>query len=150
MGTITPKKSMDTASFGKTSQFIEQEYQQQTSTLLCWVLESIFDLRSVFLGHINFKKLMKFREFIGIFHCCMTRLRNTSLGVFIQFQYTITILRNTNMRHSLFYETLKISKLRWNNLLWHYQTQEHEFGCFYTISVHKNNFKKEKFGAESD
>ena len=27
--------------------------------------------------------------------------------------------------------------------------QKHESGCFYTMSVHKNYFKKEKYGTES-
>ena len=40
------------------------------------LLESTNDLRSIFVGHIHFKKLMKFRKFIEIFHCCLTRLRN--------------------------------------------------------------------------
>ena len=70
--------------------------------LVYGVLESTNNLRSVFEGHIYFKKLMKFRKFIEIFHCCMTRLRNTNLGVFIQCQYTRTILRNKNMGQSLF------------------------------------------------
>ena len=59
---------MNTANFGKTSLLV---YEQQTSTLL----ESINDLKNVFVGHIHFKKLMKFRKFLEIFHCCMTRLR---------------------------------------------------------------------------
>ena len=33
-GTITPKGSMNTANFGKTSLFVEQVYVQQTSTRL--------------------------------------------------------------------------------------------------------------------
>ena len=33
--------------------------------------------------------------------------------------------------------------------MWHDQTQEHEFGCFYTMSIHKNHFKKQKYGTES-
>ena len=37
-----------------------------------------------------------------MFYCGMTRLRNTSLGVFIQCQYTRTILRNKDMGQSLF------------------------------------------------
>ena len=37
---------------------------------------SLRDLRSVYVGHINFKKLMKFLKFIEIFNCYMTRLRN--------------------------------------------------------------------------
>ena len=39
--------------------------------------------------------------------------------------------------------------VQWNTLLWYDQTQEHEFGCFYTMSKHKNSFKKEKNGTES-
>ena len=27
--------------------------------------------------------------------------------------------------------------------------QEHEFGCFYTMPIHKNYFKKQKYGIES-
>ena len=45
---------------------------------------------------------MKFRKFIEIFYCCMNRLRNTNLGVFIPYKYTRTILRNKNMEESLF------------------------------------------------
>ena len=30
-----------------------------------------------------------------------------------------------------------------------YQTEEHEFGCFYLISIHNNHFKKQKYGTES-
>ena len=66
------------------------------------VSQTTNDLRSVFVGHIHFKKLMKFRKFIEIFHFCMTRLKITNLGVFIQCQYTRTILRNKNMGQSLF------------------------------------------------
>ena len=42
----------------------------------------------------NFKRHFEFRSFIEIFCCGMTRLRKTELGVFIQCQYTRTILRN--------------------------------------------------------
>ena len=149
------------------------------------------------MGHIHFKKLIKFRKFIEIFHCCMTRLRNTNLGVFIQCQYTKTILRsknmgqsmftkhskfqnfdrifycgmirlrntrlgvsiqcqytrtilrNKNMGQTLFKKHSKLQKFRWNILLWHAQIQEHEFGCFYTMSIHKNHSRKQKYGTES-
>ena len=30
-------------------------------------------------------------------------------------------------------------------LLWHDQTHEHEFECFYTMSINKNHFKKQKY-----
>ena len=40
--------------------------------LVYGVLELTNDLRSVFVGHIYFKKLLKFLKFIEIFHCCMT------------------------------------------------------------------------------
>ena len=69
--------------------------------LVYGVLESTNNLRSDFVGHIHFKKLIKFR------------------------------------------------KIYWNIPLLHDQTQEHEFGCFYRMSVHKNYFKKEKYGTKS-
>ena len=40
----------------------------------------------------------------------MTRLRNTNEGVFIQCQYTKTILKNTNMGQSLFKNHSKFQK----------------------------------------
>ena len=58
--------------------------------LVYGVLESTNDLRSVFVGHIYFKKLMgqlnykkpfELRSFSEIFYYGMTRLRNTNLGV---------------------------------------------------------------------
>ena len=53
---------MNTANFGKTSLFFEQYFEQQTR-LIYGLLESTDDLRSIFVGHIYFKKLMKFRKF---------------------------------------------------------------------------------------
>ena len=45
--------------------------------LVYGVLESTIDLRSVSVGHIHFKKLMKFgKKIIEIFHCFMARLKN--------------------------------------------------------------------------
>ena len=44
-----------------------------------------------------FKKSFEFHNFSEIFYCSMTRLRKTSLGVFIQCQCTRTILRNKSM-----------------------------------------------------
>ena len=41
----------------------------------------------------------------------MTRLRNTNLDVFIQFQHTRTILRNENMRESLLKKYSKFQKI---------------------------------------
>ena len=47
------------------------------------LLECTNDLKSIFLGHIHFKKLMKFQKVIEMFHCCLTRLRNKKLIIFI-------------------------------------------------------------------
>ena len=44
-------------------------------------------------------------------------------------------------RQTLSHKTFKISNFRYNILLWHHQTQEHEFGCFYTTSIHKNHLR---------
>ena len=57
-GTITPKGSMNTTNFGKTSLFVKYDYKQQV--LAYGVLEATNDLRSIYVGHIHFKKLMKF------------------------------------------------------------------------------------------
>ena len=55
------------------------------------------------MGQSLFKKHSKCQNFDEIFYCGMTRLRNTNLDVFIQFQYTRTISRKENMEHmSLF------------------------------------------------
>ena len=40
-------------------------------------------------------------------------------------------------------------KFQWNILLPRYETQQHKFGFFYIMSVHKNHFKKQKYGTES-
>ena len=45
------------------------------------------------MGQSLFKKHPKFQNFEEIFYCGMARLKNTKLGVFIQCQYTRTILR---------------------------------------------------------
>ena len=54
------------------------------------------------MGQRNFKKPFEFHSFSEIFYCGMTRLSNTNLSVFIQSQYTRTILRNKNMEQRLF------------------------------------------------
>ena len=50
--------------------------------LVYGVLGSTNDLRSVLVGQIHFKKLIKFRKFIEIFHYCMTKLRKKKQGFF--------------------------------------------------------------------
>ena len=89
------------------------------------------------MGQSLIKKHSKIQTFDDIYCGMMTRLRNTRLGTFIQCQYTRSLFK----KHSKFQDR--------NTLLWDGQTQEHEFGCFYTMSVHKNYFKKEKYGTES-
>ena len=116
--------------------------------LVYGVLESANDLRSVFVRHSHFKKPTKFRKFIELFHCCMTRLRNTNMGVFMQCQYTRTILRNKNMGQSQFKKHSKFQNFH-KYFNGHDQTQEHKVECFYTMSIHKNYFKKQKYGTES-
>ena len=63
------------------------------------------------MGQRNFKKPFEFHNFSEIFYCGMTRLRNTNLDVFIQCQYTRTILRNKNMGQSLFKKHSKFQNL---------------------------------------
>ena len=54
------------------------------------------------MGQSMFKKHSKFQNFDEIFYCDTTRRRSTNFGVFIQHQYTRTILRKKNMGQSLF------------------------------------------------
>ena len=61
-------------------------------------LDSTNDLRSVFVEHIHFKKLMKDRKFVEIFHCCMTRLWNNKYEIsFKSYLFIRTALRKENM-----------------------------------------------------
>ena len=101
------------------------------------------------MGQFNLKKPFEFYNSRELFYCGITTLRNTKLGVFRQCQYTRTILRSKNMEQSPFKKQSKFRKFRWNVLLCHNQTQEHEFECSHTISTCKNNFKKRKYGRES-
>ena len=52
------------------------------------------------------------------------------------------------MRQSLFKKYSRFQNFR-NILLWHEKSQAHEYGCFYTMSIRKNHFKKQKYGPES-
>ena len=54
------------------------------------------------MGQSNFKKPFEFSSFSEIFYYGMTRLRSTSLLVFIKCQYTISILKKNNMGEKLF------------------------------------------------
>ena len=45
----------------------------------------------------NFKKHFKFHNFSEILYCDMMRLKTTNLSVFIQCQFTRTILRNKDI-----------------------------------------------------
>ena len=104
-GTIIPKGCMSTTNFGKTSLFVEQDYEQQINTRLWSVRVNKWFKKRFFWDTFTFgthSQLMKFRKLIEIFHCCMTSLRDTNLSVFIQFQYTRTILWNKNMGQGLF------------------------------------------------
>ena len=93
------------------------------------------------MGQHNFKKAFKFHNFSEIFYCFMTRLRNTSLSVFMQFQYTRTILINKNMGQKLVTKHLK------------FQTFNEIFYCcmnrlrfIFIIFVDKNHFNEGKYG----
>ena len=59
-----------------------------------------------------FKKHLKFQNFDEIVYCGITALRETNLDVFIQFQYTRTILRRKKLGQSLFKKHLKFQIFR--------------------------------------
>ena len=81
---------------------LHNQAQEQEIMFLLTIFIGKHSLRKENMGQRNFKKPFKFHNFSEIFYCGMTRLRNTSLGVFLQCQYTRTILRNKNMGQSLF------------------------------------------------
>ena len=56
------------------------------------------------MSQLNFKKPFEFHSFSEIFHYGLTRISNTNFDVFIQYNYTTTILRKKNMGQSLFKE----------------------------------------------
>ena len=68
----------------------------------------------------------------------MTRLKNKKYH-----------FKNGKYGTTQFQETFWIPQLEWNILLWYDQTREREFGCFYIMLIHKNHFKKQKYGTES-
>ena len=74
----------------------------------------------------------------------MTRLKNTTLSVFMSASMSVhkNHFRKQKYGTESVSKTFKISKVWWNILLWHDQTQKHEFGCFHTISAHNKYFKK--------
>ena len=60
------------------------------------------------------------------------------------------VLESANDLRSVFVVHAHFKKLFhiFNFSLFHYQTQEHEFGCLYAMSIHKNHFKKRKYGTD--
>ena len=93
------------------------------------------------MGQCNLKEPFEFNSFSEIFYCGKTRLRNTSFGVFIECQHTRTILRNKNMVQSLFKKHSKFQNFNEIFYCGMKMTQEHECGCFYTMSAHKSHFR---------
>ena len=102
------------------------------------------------MGQHDFEKAFKFHNFSEIFYCFMTRLRNTNLGVFMQFQYTRTILINKNMGQKL---VTKHSKFQTFNEIFYCgmtRLRNTNLDVFYKILIHRNYFKKEKYGTKSN
>ena len=64
-----------------------------------------------------------------------------NLGVFMQSQYTRTILRNKNMGQSLFKKHSKFQNFDEIFYCGMTRLRNTKFGCFYTMSVHKNHKK---------
>ena len=79
----------------------------------------------------------------------MSRLRNMNLDVFIQCQYTRTILRNKNMGLSLFKKHSKFRKFDKSLYCGVARFKNVKLGVFRQYQNTKNYFKKEKYGTES-
>ena len=99
-------------------------------------------------GQPSFKKHFKFHNFSEMFYCGMTRPRKTNLSVFIQSQYTRTILKNKNMEQSLFKKHSKFQKF--NEILYCGMTRFRnvELSVFRKYQ-NRNYFRKKKYGRES-
>ena len=48
-----------------------------------------------------------------------------------------------------FNEIFYCGMTRLRNTIFNSWTQEHELGCFYTMSTHKDHLKKQKYGTKS-
>ena len=101
------------------------------------------------MGQNLFMKNPKFQNFNDIFYCGMTRLRNTNFDVFIQCQYTRTILRNKNMGLSLFKKHSKFRKFDKSLYCGVARFKNVKLGVFRQYQNTENYFKKEKYGTES-
>ena len=100
-GTITPKVSINRANFGK-RHYSLSKIMNNKQVPVYRLLGSTNDLRSIFVGHIYFKKLMIFRKFIEIFRCCITRLKNKKYVFFQSYLLIRTTVRKKNMGQLLF------------------------------------------------
>ena len=99
------------------------------------------------MGQRNFKKPFEFNSFSEIFYCAMTRIRNTNLGVYIQCQYTRTILRN--MGQSLFKKHLKFQNFNEIFCCGMIKLRNTNLDAFIQCQHSKNHCKKQKDGTES-
>ena len=69
-------------------------------------------------GTQRVKEHSKFHNFCEIFYYDMTRPRSMNFNVFIQYQYTRTILRKKNMGHSLFKKHWKFQNFNEISATW--------------------------------
>lgn len=109
-------------------------------------LESKKCSKNISTGHKFFKKFLKFQNFIEIFHCCLTRLRNKKYDVSWSYLFTTATLRNENMRQTNFKKLFKFHNFREIFYCDMIRNQEHEFDCFSTIAIYQSYFRREKSG----
>ena len=102
--------------------------------------------KNISTGHKFFKKFLKFQNFIEIFHCCLTRLKNKKYDLSSSYLFTTATLRNENMRQTNFKKLFKFHNFREIFYCDMIRNQEHKFGCFSTIAIYQNYFRKEKYG----
>ena len=85
------------------------------------------------MGHILLKKHSKFQNFNEIFYCAMTRLRKTNFDVFIQCQYTRTILRNKNIVQNLLKKHSKLQNF--DEIFYCGMTRLRNTDFFYNVNI---------------
>ena len=122
---------MNTVNFGKLHCSLSK-IMNNKQVLVYGVLGSRNDLRSIFIGHTHFKKLLRIYWNISLLH-------DQAQEQEIRFLLITFIDKNHfTLGQRNFKETFWIPQFQWNILLRHDQNQEHESGCFYAMSAHKN------------
>ena len=97
------------------------------------------------MGQRNFKNILNSTISVKYFALAWPD-SETRISVFLWNVNTEKSFEETKIWDRVCLWNIQNFKILMNILLWYDQTQKHEFGCFYTMSVHNNHFNKQKYG----